>query len=77
MNYHVVTWPFNENDRAVTELDTEGFIKGLVCKKGLILGATIVGPEAGELITPWVLAINNKMNMKHMADIIIPYPTLH
>jgi pyruvate/2-oxoglutarate dehydrogenase complex dihydrolipoamide dehydrogenase (E3) component len=45
-------------------------------KKGRILGATIVGAEAGELIQMWALAIAQKMQIKAMTDWISPYPTL-
>ena len=43
---------------------------------GRILGATIVGPVRGELITTWTLAIGRRLNMRTLAGIIVPYPTL-
>lgn len=73
--YEVVSWPFTENDRAITENNTDGFIKVLVGKKGVILGATLVGEHAGELIAIWIMAIHKKMKMKDVAELIIPYPT--
>lgn len=36
---------------------TDGFVKAVIGRKGRILGATIVGRHAGELILPWVLAV--------------------
>ncbi|MBT3810449.1 MAG: dihydrolipoamide dehydrogenase, partial [Rhodospirillaceae bacterium] len=36
----------------------------------------IVGPHAGELIQPWILAISQKMKIGAMAQMIAPYPTL-
>jgi pyruvate/2-oxoglutarate dehydrogenase complex dihydrolipoamide dehydrogenase (E3) component len=75
-NYETISWPFKENDRAIAENDTAGFIKILLGKKGLILGVTIVGPHAGELITTYVLAINKGLKIKDLADMIVPYPTL-
>ena len=71
-----VMWPFEENDRAQAERATEGFIKAVVGKGGLIVGATIVGRHAGELILPWVLAVQKRLTMRDMASIIAPYPTL-
>ena len=71
-----VKWPFEENDRAQAERATEGFIKAVVGKGGLIVGATIVGRHAGELILPWVLAVQKRLAMRDMASIIAPYPTL-
>ena len=76
IKYKIVKWPFTENDRAITEHETDGFIKVLLGNKGGILGATIVGAEAGELIAPWILAINKGLKIKDMAEVIIPYPTL-
>ena len=40
------------------------------------VGAAIVGPHAGELIQPWVLAMQNGLKIRHMAGYIAPYPTL-
>jgi pyruvate/2-oxoglutarate dehydrogenase complex dihydrolipoamide dehydrogenase (E3) component len=67
---------FAENDRAQTDGYTLGFIKVAVSKRGDILGATIVGPQAGELIVPWVLALGGKLKIRDMASMIAPYPTL-
>jgi pyruvate/2-oxoglutarate dehydrogenase complex dihydrolipoamide dehydrogenase (E3) component len=67
---------FSGNDRAIAEGEPDGFLKVIVGKGGRILGATLVGLHAGELILPWVLAISNKMKIGAMASIIAPYPTL-
>jgi pyruvate/2-oxoglutarate dehydrogenase complex dihydrolipoamide dehydrogenase (E3) component len=72
----VVTAGFDENDRARTERRTEGFAKVVVGRKGRILGAGIVGPHAGELIQPWVLAISQGLKIGAVAQMIAPYPTL-
>ena len=48
----------------------------VVGRRGKILGATIVGAHAGELILPWCLAINQGIGIKAMASVIAPYPTL-
>jgi pyruvate/2-oxoglutarate dehydrogenase complex dihydrolipoamide dehydrogenase (E3) component len=68
-------WDFNDNDRAQTERETEGFVKALVDRRGRIHGATIVGERAGELIQPWVLAIANGIRIGALAQFIAPYPT--
>jgi pyruvate/2-oxoglutarate dehydrogenase complex dihydrolipoamide dehydrogenase (E3) component len=68
-------WPFAENDRAQAERRTEGHIKVIASAKGAVLGATIVGKGAGELITPWTLAIRQGLKLKDMAGVVIPYPT--
>ena len=67
---------FADNDRAVAERETEGLVKVITSRKGRILGATVVGRHAGEIIQPWVLAITKKMSIKDMTSPIIPYPTL-
>lgn len=71
----VLRWPYYENDRAQAEHETRGHIKVVTDKKGLILGATIVGAAAGEQITTWTLAINHGLNIKAFAEIVVPYPT--
>jgi pyruvate/2-oxoglutarate dehydrogenase complex dihydrolipoamide dehydrogenase (E3) component len=73
---NVLRWPYHENDRAQAERETKGQIKVITTKGGRILGATIVGAEAGELIQMWALAISQKMNIKAMTCWISPYPTL-
>ncbi|MBL4907745.1 MAG: hypothetical protein JKX94_09870, partial [Sneathiella sp.] len=55
---------------------TDGLVKAIVTKKGKILGAGIVGMQAGELIQPWALAITGKLKISSMASYISPYPTL-
>jgi pyruvate/2-oxoglutarate dehydrogenase complex dihydrolipoamide dehydrogenase (E3) component len=73
----VLTWPFAENDRAQTERDIGGAIKVVLGARGKILGATIVGPRAGEMITTWILAINEGLKIGSIANLIVPYPTLN
>ena len=75
-NLRILHWGFDENDRAQSERSTEGFVKVLTTRKGHILGATIVGKNAGELIHPWIIAIQNKLKIGAMATYIAPYPTL-
>jgi pyruvate/2-oxoglutarate dehydrogenase complex dihydrolipoamide dehydrogenase (E3) component len=72
----VLRWPFHENDRAQAEHMTHGHVKVITSKRGRILGATIVGAGAGELITPWTLAIAQNLNIRAIAGIVMPYPTL-
>jgi pyruvate/2-oxoglutarate dehydrogenase complex dihydrolipoamide dehydrogenase (E3) component len=72
----ILRWPYHDNDRAQTERLTHGHIKVVTDKKGRILGVTIVGAEAGELIAMWVLAIAQKLNIRALTGIVLPYPTL-
>ena len=73
----VLRWTFEENDRAQTERETEGLIKVVATKRGRVLGASIAGPRAGELILPWALAIGGRLRIGAMANVIVPYPTLN
>lgn len=66
---------FDENDRAQTESATEGFAK-IVTKKGKIVGATIVGSHAGELIHEFVWAMKENLKVSDLNKIIRVYPTL-
>lgn len=72
----VLSWPYAENDRALAEGATKGFIKVVATKKGKILGCGIVGRQAGELIQTWVLALTKGMKAGDIAQMIVPYPTL-
>ncbi|MFZ3034706.1 MAG: FAD-dependent oxidoreductase [Parvibaculum sp.] len=73
---NVLRWQFAENDRAQTMRQTEGHIKIITDMHSRILGCTIVGPEAGELILPWVLAKSRGIKLSTMAGLVAPYPTL-
>ncbi|MDP1725008.1 MAG: FAD-dependent oxidoreductase [Alphaproteobacteria bacterium] len=75
-SYKVLEMSFAQNDRAQAERRTEGLIKVFVTPKGHILGATILGVSAGELIMPWVMAIQNNLKIGTIVDTIVPYPTL-
>ncbi|MFL9824646.1 dihydrolipoyl dehydrogenase family protein [Rhodoplanes sp. SY1] len=72
----VLTAPFAGNDRAQAERRTEGVAKIVLGRRGRILGATLVGPSAGELVSPWGLAISAGLKIGAMANMIAPYPTL-
>jgi pyruvate/2-oxoglutarate dehydrogenase complex dihydrolipoamide dehydrogenase (E3) component len=71
----VYRWPYHENDRAHTERAPEGFVKVVTDAKNRILGASIVGEHAGELIQMWSLAISQGLDIKAMTQWISPYPT--
>ncbi len=74
-NVRVLRWNFAENDRAQTERDTDGLVKVVLGSRGRILGASILGSGAGDLILPWALAISQKLKIGALANLIVPYPT--
>ena len=66
---------FAHNDRAMAEGKAKGLIKVMVVK-GRPVGASIVGPQAGELIGFWALALSARLKMSAIAGMVAPYPTL-
>lgn len=71
----VVRAEFAHNDRAQAEGKTKGLVKVMVVK-GRPVGASIVGPQAGELIGLWALAISARLKLSAVAGMVAPYPTL-
>ena len=63
-------------DRARAERRTEGWARILTDTRGRILGATLVGPHAGELIGLWALALQARLRIGAIAGMVLPYPTL-
>ena len=76
LKMRILRWPYHDNDRAQAERETHGHIKVITTRKGRILGATIVGAQAGELIAMWTLAIAQGLNIRNLTGIVLPYPTL-
>jgi pyruvate/2-oxoglutarate dehydrogenase complex dihydrolipoamide dehydrogenase (E3) component len=72
----VLRWPYSENDRATAERKTEGLVKIMAGKKGRILGVSIVGAGAGEMINIFALAITKSMKVSDLASYVAPYPTM-
>jgi len=71
----VLRQDFLHNDRATAEARAHGLLK-LMVVKGRPVGVSIVGPQAGELIGLWALAISAKLKISTVAGMIAPYPTL-
>lgn len=72
----VLRWPFSENDRAVAEGKTAGLVKIVADRRGRILGTTIAGAGAGEMIALYGLAIARRMKLRDLAALVVPYPTM-
>ncbi|ROT98883.1 dihydrolipoyl dehydrogenase [Marinobacter sp. R17] len=73
----VTRYGLDDLDRAITEGEAEGFVKVLTPPgKDRILGATIVGPQAGELITEFVTAMKQGIGLNKILGTIHVYPTL-
>jgi pyruvate/2-oxoglutarate dehydrogenase complex dihydrolipoamide dehydrogenase (E3) component len=72
----LLRWPLAENDRAQAERRPEGLVKLVTTRRGLVLGAGILAPHAGEMIGMWALAIARRVPLATLAGLILPYPTL-
>ncbi|GBG25134.1 Dihydrolipoyl dehydrogenase, mitochondrial [Hondaea fermentalgiana] len=74
--YDVYRVDMAENDRAILEGDTEGFVK-VVCAKGkdTVLGATIVSDTAGDMIGEISVAMQNGIGLSGVGATIHSYPT--
>lgn len=73
----VAKFPFGANGRAVSIMETDGFVKMIAdAKTHVILGVHIVGPEASNLISEAVLAIEMGARLEDVALSIHPHPTL-
>ena len=74
-NVKVLKFEFEENDRAIAERNREGEVKIIATTKGKILGASIIGEGAGDLIQMISVCMTNKVKVSGLAQIISPYPT--
>ena len=59
----------------MAERMTEGHVKVITDGNGTVLGATIVGPQAGESIAMWALAVAQKLNIRILAGLAAPHPS--
>ena len=71
----LLEWGHEHLDRAVIEGATHGFTRLVVDGKGRILGATVVGPRAGETLGELTLAIRHGLRTRDLAGTTHPYPT--
>jgi len=77
IDVEVTRYDLDDLDRAITESETAGFVKVLTPPgKDKILGATIVGANAGELLTEYVLAMKHKIGLNKILGTIHSYPTM-
>ena len=75
MSVEIVKSPYSANIIARAELMGQGFVKAIFHEDKLI-GATIVGEDAAELIAPLALAVSNEMTRKQLSNWVLPHPTL-
>ena len=77
VDYEVIRYGIDDLDRAIADGSDEGFVKVLTAKgSDRILGVTIVGAHAGDLIAEYVLAMKHGIGLKKILGTIHIYPTL-
>jgi dihydrolipoamide dehydrogenase len=75
LSVEVVKSSYSANIIARAELLGQGFVKAIFHQDQLI-GATIVGDDAAELIAPLALAVSNELTKKQLRNWVLPHPTL-
>lgn len=76
ISYKTYRFPYDKIDRAITDGATKGLIKVFAKEwNGKILGATICGKQAGDLIGEYAMAMRNGVTLRNISDTIHPYPS--
>jgi pyruvate/2-oxoglutarate dehydrogenase complex dihydrolipoamide dehydrogenase (E3) component len=75
-NFRVLRLSLAENDRARIENQSYGLVKLMLAPNGRLLGASIVGAGAAEMISLFAYAIGNRMALSSFRNFVAPYPTL-
>ena len=65
---------FDNSDRFIIEDETQGFIKAILNKKNIVIGATIVSDNSEELLHVLSILIAKKLKISELLNLIIPYP---
>ncbi|HIF9448056.1 TPA: dihydrolipoyl dehydrogenase [Photobacterium damselae] len=77
IEFDVVTYGIDDLDRAITDGEDHGFIKVITPKgKDTILGATIVGANAGDLLAEFTLSMRHNLGLNKILATVHPYPTM-
>ena len=77
IDYEITHYGIDDLDRAIADGEAHGFVKVLTPPgSDKILGATIVGPHAGDIISEYVLAMRNNLGLSKILGTIHIYPTL-
>ncbi len=75
--YEVTKYGIDDLDRAIADSEAHGFVKVLTAPgKDTILGVTIVGTHAGDLMAEYVLAMKHGLGLNKILGTIHTYPTL-
>lgn len=72
--YRTVTVPLNDDDRAITENATEGFLMIYISRAGKLLGGVMVGNHAGEVVSELILIMSRGIKINDVLGKTFPYP---
>jgi pyruvate/2-oxoglutarate dehydrogenase complex dihydrolipoamide dehydrogenase (E3) component len=75
LRYEVAQFPLAELDRAITDRAPGGGFARILLRRGRILGASLVGPHAGELVHELALAMRVKAKAREITELVHAYPT--
>jgi dihydrolipoamide dehydrogenase len=75
IEYEVLKLPFASNGRAIATGKTTGYIKIIQTKDGKLLGSTIVGESASEMVSLLSLAMDNDLHVEQLSEVVFPHPT--
>jgi len=76
-NYEVYRYPYAKLDRAICDGETNGLAKLVATPRGKILGASILGPRAGESISEIVIAMKTGITIQKLSSFTHPYPVMN
>lgn len=76
IKYEVIKEYYKDYGRTIADGVPEGFVKVLATKKGKVLGATIVGESASEMIHEWILAIQKNISLFDIMLTQHSFPTI-
>jgi len=72
----VFRFPMKKIDRAILDGETEGFCKLVTDARGRLVGASLVGMGAGEVLHEFALAVRKRMHIREVVETVHVYPTL-
>jgi pyruvate/2-oxoglutarate dehydrogenase complex dihydrolipoamide dehydrogenase (E3) component len=75
IGFRVTRWAFADNDQARAARETYGLAKLITDRRGKIIGAGVVGPDASELVALFSLAITSGLSATDLAAMSVPYPS--
>jgi len=75
--FEVLRYPYEKLDRAICEGEARGLAKVVCTSSGKILGASILGPRAGEAITEIVIAMKAGITISKLASFTHVYPIMN